>query len=266
MTENATQTVETDAVNGSDGTAEKVTVSPEVIASIEAYAPFWEMYRTVADEANSLSKSYKAATESATTVVDTLLTESDDEDLAKWREFDAKIAEKINALVKQREDAHESAKKHAVTLAPAVADVDLDKVKADYLVKRQAANLTGKNIKALLGNDEALFKAGLEHYGITEVIGLSRNSQTVGATGIIRKKIASATIDGENYADANGKVSFTSLATKMKVDGAVIRDAAAKSAGVDTVKDIPNGTTVSFTIVSGDKSHSVTVTTPESDD
>lgn len=260
----STETLEVTPDAGGTETAK--VVSPEVIAQVEAYAPFWEMYRTVADEANALSKTYKDATESATTVVDTLLTESNDETLVKWREFDAKIAEKIAALVKQREDAHESAKSHAATLAPAVAEVDLDKVKADYLLKRQAANLTGKNIKALLGNDEALFKAGLEHYGITEVIGLSRNSATVGATGIIRKKIASATIDGADFADGNGKVSFTSLATKLKVEGSVIRDAASKSAGVDTVKDIPNGTTVSFTIVSGDKSHSVTITTPESDD
>lgn len=248
-------------------TAEVTPVgTPEQIAAVEAFAPFWEVYKNVSSEANALNRTFTDASKNAGEVIDNLLTTSDDEKIVAWRKFDDEIAAKIEAFQKSRDEAKASVKSHAETLVPGVTEVDLDATKSQYLDKRKAANLTGKNILALLGNDEALFKVGIEHYGITEVIGLSRNSQTTGATGIIRKRLASATIDGNDAADAKGKVSFTSLATALKVDGDVIREAAAKAANVESVKDIPNGTEVKFSVTSGDKTHAVTITTPSSDD
>lgn len=240
--------------------------TPEQIAAIEAFGPFWDVYKNVSTEANALQRTYSDASKGQADVIDNLLTESDDEKIAAWRKFDDEIAQKIAAFQKSREEARASVKAHAETLVPTVSEVDLDATKSQYLDKRKAANLTAKNILALLGNDEALFKVGIEHYGITEVIGLGRGAQTTGATGIIRRRLESATVDGEDAADSKGKVSFTSLATRLKVDGDVIRNAAAKAANVETVKDIPNGSTVEFTVSAGDKTHKVSITLPSSDD
>lgn len=239
-------------------------LSPETIAKIETYAPFWEMYKTVASEANDLGTRHREASKSESGAIDGVLKESTDEKVVAWREFDAKISEKISELRAKQDEAKASATEHAKSLLPPAEDTD--SLKTEFLAKRKAANLTGKNILALLGDDEDLFNKGVEHYGIVEVIGLSTSAQSKGATGIVRKRIASATVDGETVADSNGKVSFTTLSQRLKVNGDDIRTAAAAAANVESVRDIPAGAEVSFTVNSGDKSHNVTVTFPADDE
>lgn len=239
--------------------------TPEQEAALAAYDAIWQIFKNVADEANALQKQYTDATKGVDDAVESVLNESEDETITKWREWRKSLVEKIEAAKKSLEEGDAKTKEHAKSLVPAVAETDVDATKAAYLEKRKAADLTGKNLLALVGGDEATFKAGLNKYGITEVIGLRRNSTTTGASDIVRKRIASATVDGEPFADSKGKVSFTTLQTKTGVDGSVLRDAAAKAAGVESVRDIPAGTTVEFTVTSGNKTHQVSITTPDAD-
>lgn len=232
----------------------------------EMFGPLFEILKGAADKANGIAREYKASTGDAQKALDEVLTNSDDKTIAEWRTWNATVQAKIDELVEKQKQAAATTKAHAQTLVPRLSEDEVKGKRDAYLEARKGADLTKKNILALLGNDEAAFKAGVEKYGITEVIGLGGNSQTTGATGIVRKRLASATIDGEAHADSKGKASFTTLSTALKVDGSVIRDAAAKAANVESVKDIPNGTTVSFQVTAGDKTHTVTVTTPDNDE
>lgn len=237
--------------------------SPETLAKVKPYEGIFLTLKAQAEKANALSTTYQNATKGQAGILDNLLTSSEDEKIVQWRTWDSQIAAKIAELTAKQSEGKASVKAHAQTLVPSLTEIDLDATKSALLTERSVITQVSKALKALLGHDEVAYKAGIELYGITEIIGVSKSSITVGASGIIRKRIAGATIDGASAADEKGKVSFTTLATALDVKGEVIRDAAAKAGNVDSVKDLPNGTTVSFTIVSGDKTHTVTITTPD---
>jgi hypothetical protein len=238
-----------------------VTATPEQIAQIEAYAPFWDVLKAKAQEANAARSQYKAATEGVEEAVARFLNESEDPKVAEFRTYREKVQEKIAALTAGLSEAESTMTKYASENV-ASSDVNADSLKEKYTSLRAVVNATEKNIALLLGGDAALLKAGMAHYGIEQVIGIGRTATSTGDTGIIRKKISAATIDGADVKDSNGKVTFTILASRLKTDGADVREAAAKAAGVESVKDIPNGQTVTFNV----GKHTVTITTPESDD
>lgn len=257
MSESTTETVTSEAV-----TAEaKPSLTSEQVAQIEAYAPFWEVLKAKATEANKARSDYRAATEGVEEAIARFLNESDDAKVAEFRTYRDKVQEKIAALQAGLSEAESTMTKYASENV-AQSDVNADALKEKYTSLRAVTNATEKNIALLLGGDEALLKAGMDHYGIEQVIGIGRTATSKGDTGIIRKRIASATIDGKDVKDSNGKTTLTILAQRLKIDGADLREAYAKAASVESVKDIPNGATHTFKV----GEHTVSITTPESDD
>lgn len=232
------------------------------------FTPFYGILKTVAEEANALRERYNAATKGASEAIDNALTTSEDATLVQWREFDAKIAAQIDAANKRREEAQATAKKHAATLVQTLDEKEVEALKTAYLEKRSAAHLTQQNILALLGKDEAAHKAAMDHFGIVQVVGLGGKSTTSGPTDIVRKRIASASVDGKvlgTTKDGVTKVTLTDVSKELKIDASTLRDVYAAAAKVASVRDIPAGTSTTFTVTSGDKSHTVVITTPDND-
>lgn len=231
----------------------------------EKYAPFFTTLKGAADEANAARTKYKDLTKNSSEAIQGAINDSDNEDLVKFRAFRDQATAKIAEIQAKLDEATATANKIASTLVKTADASEVEAAKSAYLDARAAARKVSEAIKALLSDEEA-FKAGVEHYGIVEVVGLGTNSTTTGASGIVRKRLATATVDGKPFADSNGKVTFTNLATHLKADGQALRDAAAKSANVESVRDIPAGASISFAIVVGDKTHQVTITTPEAEE
>lgn len=232
----------------------------------EAFDPFWKVFKVVTDEANALRDKYRALTAKKDDLLKVALESGTDEKVNRYAAFVEAEEAKVKAAQERIKEAKATITTYLSGENAEASKEQVEALKTEFLEKRKAAHLTGQNIKALLGNDEAAYKAGVEAYEVKDVGNLG-GGQAKGGTGdIVRKRLASATIDGKPFADAKGKVTFTTIASHLKASGNDLRDLAAKAAGVENVRDIPNGTTVSFNVTEGDTTHTVTITTPDNDE
>lgn len=234
------------------------------MADFKAFDPFWQVYKAVADEANELQAKYVNLTAKSGNVLKAALESGTDEKVQAYSKFVEAEEAKIKAAQDRLKEAKATITAYLTGASADASKEEVEALKTEFLAKRKAAHLTGQNILALLGGDEATFKAGVDAYGVKD-IGSIRGGGSTSTGEIVRKRLATATVDGKPFADAKGKVSFTTLASHLKASGNDLRDLAAKAAGVDNVRDIPMGTTVEFDVTEGDVTHKVTITTPDNE-
>lgn len=234
------------------------TVVPDTLA------PLFEVYKAEVTDANADAAKIKAAQADKTEAVNTILDTSDDPTIAAWREKNAKMQEQIDAALAKQAEIREAAKVHAQTLLPgADPDFNVEEAKEKFRKKRKEITEKRKALLTFLGNDEEAFKAAMEQFGIVEVVSFRGNStggRAKGSSNIKRPRITAATVDGNDVSDKNGKVSFTTLANVLGVDGDQLRSAAFAAAGTDDLSTLDPGTVVSFQVTKGDTTHAVTVT------
>lgn len=209
-------------------------------------APVVAVLSAKVNDANAIATEIKTATSVDKDAVKKILSESDDSEIVTYRKQRAKYSEALAQVQAKLKDLDDSAKSHARTLMPGVSeDFDLETKRDEFLAIRKTVTESKKFLLSILGNDKDALDALLKDNGIAEVINISGSSKSGNVTGIKRPRIVSATIDGENFADKNGKVSFTTLAKELSADVNVIKDAAFKAAGTDDFTTIP-GEVVSF--------------------
>lgn len=232
----------------------------------KVHEAFWQAWKGVTDEANKIRDDYRARTAKRDDVLKVALESGTDEKVVAYKKFvDAEQA-KIDAAQARQREAKATITAYLSADAKEGSKEENEALKTEFLEKRKAANLTKQNILALLGGDEAALKAGVDAYEIKDVGNLGGGQASASTGDIVRKRLASATVDGKPFADAKGKVSFTTLASHLKASGNDLRTLAATAGGVDNVRDIPNGTTVTFTVKGEDGDHTVTITTPDNED
>lgn len=248
------------------------SVVEENVPSIEEfedeYGAVARTLKKVTDDANADAKKKKELTSADSEQIDSLLNTSDDEEIAKWREWRTEHAKKIEEAEKKIAAAKETlkeadakAKAKAKSLVKgSVSEDDLKALQESYLLKRKKATALKTSLLVMAG-DEEIVKRILQAYGIVDVISSASGATTSNAGEIVRKRLASSTVNGNPVADKNGKTSFTYLSQQTGVDGNDIRDAMAKAANVESVKDIDSGVTVDFTITHNDETLNFSVTT-----
>lgn len=233
--------------------------------SKDEFAPFDAMFtvlKAVTDDANADANKKKSLLASAEGKVDEVLNTSDDAKIVAYREQRAKAADQIKAMQERLAEMDSQARKYAESQVPEVDEKTIENLKTSYLAKRQKATDLRKGLLALLGNDEAAFKRALEAYEIVSVISSASGKTSSDATGIVRKRLAEAKVNGESVTDAKGeKTSFTILSNKTGIDGDEIRDAMVKASDFESLKDIPSDTTVSFSLVKGNETYNFEITT-----
>lgn len=239
-------------------TVENVATKDEFDSAIH---PLADLLKGVTDDANADAKKRKTLLASAKGATDEILNESDDEKIVAYRASREKIAAQIKAAQEKIAEMDAQAKAYAETLVPQADEKELEDLRQSYLAKRAKVKTVGGSVLLLLGSDEVAFKRLKDAWGIEDVISSASGKTTSGETGIVRKRLSEATVNGEPIVDNKGKTSFTLLSSKTGIDGDVIRDAMAKAAGVENVKDIPSETEVSFTVHNEDKAFEFVVTT-----
>jgi hypothetical protein len=227
----------------------------------EDFAPFFAVWKKVSDDVKGLKDSHASLTAKSDSIVKAAFADPENEAVKKYNAYAADIDAKIAALKAKKDEAKASTTKALVGDIPQATPEEVKASRDAFLEKQKVWRLTHDNILGLLGNDEDALKAGMEAYGIEAVKSLGGGKSATTGGDIVRKRLKSATYNGEDVADANGKVTFTTLSVKSSVSADDLRNAAAEAAGVTSVRDIPNGTTVEFSV--GEKSF--TITTPDTD-
>lgn len=220
--------------------------------------------KALADDLAKIAAERKSVTGGKDAAIQALLNESDDPVLVKWRKDRDELAEKQKKAQEQQDAWLAAAKKQAESLLPEVDESKVDALREAYLTTKKKVTSMDVTLETLLGSPEQVARAK-KAYGIVDVTSSVRGNRTT-STGeeIIRKRLASATIDGEQVADKKGKVTFTTLAADKRlagISGDDLRNAAAKAHGVESVKDIPSETTVTFNVTVGNETREVSITT-----
>lgn len=223
--------------------------------------PFIDVAKILADAANAARNAYNSATkkpdESWKAVSEA---HPDHPEVLRFNEYEAKVNEKIAALQAQKSEARKSTIL-AVT-GETSTDVSEDEAKAlrdEFIENRRKFRLTRDNILSLLNGDEEALNSAFTEAGIQDVGNLSGGTSKASTGEIVRLRISDAWVDGEPVSDSNGKVSLTLLAQHLKVNAEDIRTAAAKAGNVDSVKDLPKGEDVEFTLTVGDETKTVVI-------
>lgn len=223
---------------------------------------FVQAIKALADEANEKRTAYLSATkkpdESWKAVVEA---NPDNEDIAKFLAYEEKVDEQIKALQEKKREARATTlQKVTGEVSTTVSDEDAKALKDAFLEAKRMLKSTKENVLVLLGGDEETFKNLLSLAGVVEVNNLGGGQAKSSSGDIVRLRIASAFVDGEPIADSNGKVTFTTIASHLKVDADILRSEAAKAAGVSSARDLPKGKETEFTITKDDKTHTVVIT------
>lgn len=259
-----TTVTETAAVSETtDGTVEAVeeVVTPEIDGSQihTQFDPMFTIYKNVADSANALAKELHTAGDNDKAALESILNESDDEAIAKWRESHEKGMAQIAEAQAKLEARKEAITAHARTLIPeAMSEEELAAKKAEFLQIRGQATGLRKTLLSLIVNPDE-FAAKVKQFDISEVTGTSRGAAVTGNSIASKKPRISAAFVDEKDVAVDGKVSFTTLAKEIKADVNDLKAAAFKAAGTDDFKTI-SGQDVSFTFTVGDKSHTISIT------
>lgn len=209
-----------------------MAANPAFQVAIDALTPvFVEQVKS----ANNLAAKVIAATSGVDEKVDAYISESDDEQVAKFREWLKAAQEKVAEI--QAKIAENTAQIKVVA-ANAVANsddvIDVDAVKAQFLEARAAAYATRKTLQNFMGSDEKEWDAYIEKNNITEVVSLAKGGKRVGATGIKRPRLASLSVDGV----ALDKPAFGVLAKELGLSTPDLQDAAFKAAGTDDLSTV----------------------------
>lgn len=238
-------------------TTEKVT-DP----ALEIYAPVFQTLKTVTEKANDLAVKVRTATSGKDEALAVILNTSDDATIVDYRAKAEKAKEAIAKINAQMAEITDAVKTHAQTLLPGVTDgFDAAKGREEFMsLRRDATNMRG-TIALLLGGDEAKVKSAYDYFGISEVVGLTRNSTVNGPAGK-KPRISAATIDGQPFADSSGKVTFTLLASHLGADVNDLRTAYFKAAGTEDTKEIA-GKDISFNFTVKDSTKALVLTASE---
>lgn len=247
-----------------DTVATEATVNAEVTEPVtpEVPAPTKEEFAAqdgvlrvlAASAANAKEHAEKrhALTTGRDEVVRSILDTSDDPVIVKAREENANLKERIakaNEMVKANEEA---ALAQADSLVPASNKEEAEKHRVAYLEAKREVKAIEDTLAILLGSTEQVARAK-EAYGIVSVVSSPSGKTASDGEQIFRKKISSVTIDGEVFADSKGKVSFTTLSSKLGVKGDTLRELAVKAGGKSVIADFAADETVAFTVTDSKK-------------
>lgn len=233
------------------------------MADYTAFNFLFELAAKASKEGNAHREAYVAATSGKDEAIQSVLNTSDDKKVAEYRDYVARGQAQIEKIQRQLAEAREGILEHAESLAAVSQNGNPDEIKAQYLESRRQYTDAMDTIKSFL-KDEAEIAKGVEAHKIAPVVGLGKGASAKGATGIVRPRIASAKIDGEAFADAKGKVTFTQIANRLGIENAEFTKAAFAAAGVESWSDLDPETEVSITLTVKGKEHNVTVVTPAS--
>lgn len=214
-----------------------------------------EMIRTATDAANAVAQRVAASTVNVNKQVHDILKGEDTTDpvILKWRAYDEEIAAK-------REQARAKAEAYAkenMLNVESLSDEEREAAKSEYDMYRTQRNSVLKALEAMPG-----FNA--DEHNIADLLTFSgRKGSSGGAgTGGKRPRLASATVNGEEVANEDGKVTFTLIAQHITKDSGTkigprdLQEAAFDAAGTD---DLSTVTSVEFVISAGDNNYDVTV-------
>lgn len=229
--------------------------------SSEMINQFVSALKVLSDEANKAREQYKNATskpdESWKAVSEA---HPDHEAVVAFNEY----AEKVEAKIKELQALKGERRKAAIAAVTGetttdVSEDDAKALKDAFLEARRMFKATYDNTLIILGGDETALKSLMAEAGIQDIPNLGGGAAKSSGGDIVRLRISDAWVDGEPFADANGKVSLTTLATHLKVDADKIREAAAKAGNVSSVRDLPKGQDVSFDLTIGDETKNVVI-------
>lgn len=190
--------------------------------------PIIGVLKTVSESANALALKIKSATSGVDEKVSEFLTNSDDAEIAAWRAADEKNRAQIAAAQAKVDEAKAAATARAKSLV-VTEDVDVEKLKAQYLAERAQAKTLRDTVGIVLGDKDAATKA-IEEAGVLEITNLGRGTSgaTSGAPGKRKPRLLAASINGENVE----KPTFTTLSQKIGIDVDTLKSAAFAAAGV----------------------------------
>lgn len=230
--------------------------------ALEIYKPVFETLKSVVDNANNLAVRIRTATSGKDEALAVILNTSDDPTIVDYRAKAEKAKEAIAKINAQMDEITDAVKTHAQTLLPGVSDgFDAAKGREEFMSLRRDATNMKNTITLLLGGDEAKVKGAYDYYGISEVVGLTRNSAVSGPAGK-KPRISAALIDGKPFADSTGKVTFTLLASHLGADVNDLRTAYFKAAGTEDTKEIA-GKDISFNFAVKDTTKALVLTASE---
>lgn len=230
--------------------------------TLEMYKPVFETLKTVVDKANNLAVRVRTATSGKDEALAVILNTSDDPTIVDYRDKAEKAKAAIAKINEQMAQITEAVKTHAQTLLPGVSDgFDAAKGREEFMSLRRDATNMRNTIALLLGGDEAKVKAAYDYFGISEVVGLTRNSAVNGPAGK-KPRISAATVDGVEFKDSSGKVTFTLLASHLGADVNDLRTAYFKAAGTEDTKEIA-GKDISFNFAVKDTTKALVLTASE---
>jgi len=214
------------------------------------------VYAEAVKAANEIALKIKSATSGEDEKVQAVLSTSDDAELAKWREDDARVRAQIAEAQKRLDEAKAKAAERAKSLVTDESDgFNVEEGKKEFLTRRQEATSFRKTLLMLHKNDETALTKTIEDAGIVEILSLRGSSgKTSGATGKRKPRLTSASVDGVEIPSP----TFTTLASKIGVDVDTLKDAAFKAAETDDLSGEKAGEEITFT-VANKKSETVTV-------
>lgn len=227
--------------------------------------PFVSVLAKLAEAANEARDKYIAARAKPDTSFKSVIESNpDDPKVVAFKTAEEKIAAKIKALQEQTKQMR-AALVSEVTGAQVVALTEAEEkaLKTDFLDLQKKITKTRESVLALLDGDSEAFDSATAGINFPKNLGGGSGTRKSPEGDIVRLRISAGFYNGESLEDSNGKVSLTSLALKSKVDGAVIREALAKAAGVSDIREIPRGETVSFEVVENDVTHNFAITVAE---
>ncbi len=250
----------------SETTATEALVTDEAPVEIPPLArPFMDALAILATEANEARSAYKSATDKPDESWKAIAEANAEHPAVKaFLEYEAKVEEQIKKLqAAKKENRAKTIANVTGEQVTSVSDEDAKALKETFLAAKKKYAATKQNILLLLDGDETALQSYIKALGIVEVNNLGGGQAKAGSGEIVRLRISDAWVDGNPVQDTKGKVSFTTLSTHLKVDADVLRDAAAKAGNVDSVRDLPKGQDVSFTINVGEgdeaKTHEVVI-------
>lgn len=215
--------------------------------------------KAYAVSANEKATRIKAATSGEDEAVKAILNSADEPTIVRWRNAAAQweeVKRQNEAKIAEARAAAEEAAKSLAAENAGGADFNVEDATKEFLAERQNATLMRKTILALLGNDEAALQSLYEAEGITEVVSL-RGSTTKGAKGVLKPRLASASVDDKAVEPS----TFTMLAKTLGLPLDDVRKAAQNAAGVEDLRE-KAGETISFSVQVG-SAHKTVVIVPK---
>lgn len=240
--------------------AVETTDAPVETLPPSAFDGVYAQFKAETEAANAIAAQVRKATDGVQEAIETWLTNSDDPEIVKWREDDARVRAQIAEAEARLAEAKAQAVSKAEEAVKADSDtIDLDAAQKEFLARRANATAIRKTLLVLEGNNEDRLNKYIEQYGITEVVSLKKGGTVTGSTGKRKPRLLSASVNG----DAVEPATFTNLAKVLGADLDALKASAFKAAGTEDLMGDKGGQEISFDYATKDNGVAKVVIVPK---